>query len=62
MGIKIRRYKSMDIVICDSLDDFSKVIKSDRITDDTIVVSLSCVIHPDKFPDKYVTYFYKRTC
>lgn len=48
----------MDIVICDSLDDFSKVIKSDRITDDTIVVSLSCVIHPDKFPEKYVTYFY----
>jgi hypothetical protein len=48
----------VDIVTCESLDEFKKVLGSDRITEDTIMVSLSCVIHPDQFPDKYITYFY----
>lgn len=48
----------MDIVTCESLDDFKKILKCDRLDESTLIVSLSCVIQPDEFPDKYITYFY----
>ena len=44
----------MDIVTCESLDDFKKILKCDRLDDSTLIVSLSCVIQPDEFPDKYI--------